>query len=92
MNTQASIRRANRISGALETTICGIPCLIEVKTCNVVKGSFSYNAASDHDYHGYTEIEFNVLDRKGYPARWLEGKMTNAEKADIEELILESQR
>jgi hypothetical protein len=64
--------------------------LIEVETCNVVQGSYSYNAASDMDYLGYYEIEFTVLDRKGYPARWLEGKLTDSGRADIEALILEN--
>lgn len=84
-------RRAARVAGALPATIAGIPCLIEVDSCTVVKGSFDRNAASDWDYTGYTEIEFTVLDRKGYPARWLEGKLTDAGKYEIEQLILEAQ-
>ena len=83
-------RRAARVATALPTTIAGIPCLIEVDSCTVVKGSLDRNAASDWDYSGYTEIEFTILDRRGYPARWLEGKLTDARKADIEQLILES--
>lgn len=29
------------------------------------------------------EFEFNVLDRKGYPARWLEDKMTEDDEVRI---------
>ena len=74
----------------IESHIQGIPCLIEVMTCTVVKGSHSYNAASDWDYHGYSEIEFEVLDRKGYKAAWLERKMTPEDKDRIEQQILDA--
>ena len=62
--------------------------MIEVETCTVVKGSYDYNAPSDWDYHGYTEIEFEVFDRKGYKASWLKRKMSEGDKAAIEEVIL----
>ena len=82
--------RIARMSGMLEASICGIPCLIEVDTCNVVAGSYNYNAASDVDYYGYSEVEFSVYDRKGYAAAWLEKKMTDKDRQEIETLILES--
>jgi hypothetical protein len=72
-----------------DTTVSGIPCGVIVRDCIIVKGSFSYNAASDLDYHGYTEIDFNLLDRKGYAAGWLERKMTDAERAKIEQQIID---
>jgi hypothetical protein len=83
-------RRAARVAGALPATIAGIPCLIEVDSYAVVKGSFARDAASDWDYTGYTEIEFTVLDRRGYPARWLEGKLTETGKYAVEQLIREA--
>jgi len=76
------------IAHMMESTISGIPCFIDVETCNVVKGSFDYNAASDWDYHGYTEIEFTVYDRKGYIANWLAKKMTDEDVSRIEGEIL----
>lgn len=82
-------RKQSRTAGLLEATIAGIPCLIEVETCNVVKGSYYYNAPSDWDYYGYTEIEFAVFDRKGYKAAWLERKMSDSDKAAIEAMILQ---
>lgn len=60
----------------IETTIAGIPCLIGVTHYECVRGSYSYNAASDMDYYGYREAEWEVLDRKGYKAAWLERKLT----------------
>ena len=73
----------------LATHIAGIPCLVDVMTCTVVKGSRSYNAPSDWDYYGYTEVEFEVCDRRGRPAPWLERKMTRDDKDRIEQEILD---
>lgn len=75
----------------IEARIAGIPCLIDPTHVMVVEGSYSYNADSDMDYYGYTEIEFEVYDRKGYRAKWLERKMTNEDVREIEGLILESE-
>lgn len=75
----------------IESKIQGIPCLIEVTTFKSVKpwkGSPQTCPSSD-DYYGYNEIEFEVLDRKGYKAAWLERKMTKEDKARIESEILE---
>ena len=48
------------------------------------------NCDSDWDCYGYTEIEFNVLDRKGYKAAWLERKMTQEDRERIELEIVEA--
>jgi len=74
----------------LESSICGIPCGIHIDTLQVVKpfrGSPHLCDSAD-DFYGYSEIEFTVLDRKGYPAPWLEDKLTPAITADIEIEIL----
>ena len=76
----------------LVSQIQGIPCLIDVTSCHVVKGSFNYNAPSDLDYYGYSEIEFEILDRKGYKAPWLERKATEEDSERIEQEILEAYR
>ena len=69
--------------------ISGIPCLLGVDSYSSVKGSYSYHAANDLDYHGYVECEFDVLDRKGYPAAWLEVKMTSKDYTMAEKVIAE---
>ena len=74
------------------TQIQGIPCLVEVTTFNHVKpwkGS-PHTCPSSDDYYGYTEIEYDVLDRKGYRARWLERKMTEKDKEKVIEDIKEA--
>ena len=69
--------------------VAGIPCQIGIIDFNCVKGSYSYNAPSDLDYRGYTEIEFDVLDRRGRRAAWLERKLTDEDKREIEIEIAE---
>ena len=83
---------SKRKFGLFETQIQGIPCQIDVTDCTVVKGSYSYNAPSDWDYYGYTEFDFEVYDRKGYPAAWLERKMTDDDRARIEEEYMTSMK
>ena len=70
-----------------ESRVAGIPCIIGVTHYVRVKGSHSYNAASDMDYYGYTECDFVVLDRRGRPAPWLERKLTDSIQSDIEQEI-----
>jgi hypothetical protein len=54
-----------------------------------VKGTFRYNETSDLDYHGYVECEYTVYDRKGYPAKWLEAKITPEDDNAICDAITE---
>jgi hypothetical protein len=74
----------------VEARISGIPCLIEVTHYLKVRGSGSWNAPSDMDYHGYEEINFEVCDRRGRQAPWLERKMTKDDIREIERLICEA--
>lgn len=72
----------------MQTHISGIPCQIEV--IHFLKQKpLGPRCDSDWDALGYVEIEFNVLDRRGYPAPWLERKMTDADIQRIESEILE---
>jgi hypothetical protein len=74
----------------IDTHIQGIPCQVEMTGGHYVKpwqGS-AYNCPSDWDYYGgWFDVEFEIYDRKGYRAKWLEKKMTAAdEQRIIEEL------
>lgn len=71
----------------IEARIAGIPCLIGVKEYNKVQGSYSYHASSDWDYYGYTDCSWDVLDRRGRIAPWLEKKLDNKTRDEIETLI-----
>lgn len=74
----------------IESTVAGIPCLIGVTEFSSVRGSYSYNAPSDMDYYGYTESDWEVLDRRGRPATWLERKLSDADRSRIEREIEEA--
>lgn len=74
----------------IESRVAGIPCLIGVLSFDSVQGSYSYNAPSDMDYYGYTESEWDVLDRRGRPAAWLERKLTDDDRQRIEQEIAEA--
>ena len=82
-------KKSTRESGDFDSNVQGIPCQVVIDSCTVVKGSFSRNAPSDLDYNGYSEIEFHLLDRKGYAAPWLEKKMIIEDIDRIEREILE---
>lgn len=71
----------------IETRVAGIPCMIGVMEYNNVAGSYSYHAASDWDYYGYTDCTWEVLDRRGRKAAWLERKLDKYSRRDIETLI-----
>lgn len=78
----------------IETKICGIPCEAEMVGGTYVapwRGG-SHDCPSDVDYYGgWFDVEFRIYDRKGYPAGWLEKKMTAAdEERIIDELIAEA--
>ena len=71
--------------------VAGIPCIIRVESYfkqRAWRGS-AHNCPSDWDYYGYEEIEYSVLDRKGYPAAWLERKITTKEHSRITEEVLQ---
>ena len=75
----------------LDSHVKGIPCKIDVTMFHRVKPwrGDPHNCPSDWDYYGYTEIEFEVYDRKGYRAGWLENKLDDVEIERIENEIIE---
>ena len=74
----------------IESTVAGIPCLIGVTEFSSVSGSYSYNAPIGMDYNAYTESCWEVLDRRGGPAAWLDRKLTGADRCRIEREIEEA--
>lgn len=71
----------------IEHRVAGIPCLIGVIDYSHTKGSYSYHADSDMDYYGYTECDWEILDRRGRPAPWLQKKVDAKEEDSINDAI-----
>lgn len=72
-----------------EFRVSGIPCIISVDEYFYqapYKGS-RWSCDSDVDWYGDEEIYYSVLDRKGYPAPWLEKKISSSDDDSIKEAI-----
>lgn len=57
----------------IESQVSGIPCLVEVESFHRDPPERGVNG---NLVQGWADIEFIVLDRKGYRAKWLEKKLT----------------
>jgi hypothetical protein len=66
-----------------DSTVSGIPCRIGV-THFLRQEPLGRWASNDADARGYTEVEFDVLDRRGRPAQWLQEKLAARDIARIE--------
>ncbi len=70
-----------------ETRVCGIPCIVRVLSWDYyvpakVSGPPEYCYPSEGG-----EGEWEILDRNGRPAPWLERKMTDRQRNELEEEI-----
>lgn len=74
----------------IDTRIAGIPAKVGVTHAYRQSGSFVRNEVSDLDYHGYMEFDYEVLDMRGKRAVWLERKLTDAMRTQIEQQIAEA--
>ncbi len=67
----------------IDHAIAGIPCIIGVSDYYRAD-SQGRGASNDWDSYGYSEWNGEILDRKGYPALWLEKKITSKEQDKID--------
>lgn len=69
------------------TQVQGIPCKCEVTHyAHACPMRITGTGFGDADPGEFEDFEFTLLDRQGYPAQWLEDKMTGA---DMERLLAE---
>jgi len=64
----------------LDTYIAGIPCQVGVTSLTIDRR------------HGYDEVDFDVLDRRGRPASWLDKKLGDEDLERIVGEIIEVMR
>jgi hypothetical protein len=74
----------------ITTRIAGIPANVGVTHIYRQRGSFLQNEVSDLDYHGYVEFDYEILDMRGKRAVWLERKLTDSIRTQIEQQIAEA--
>lgn len=71
----------------LDTRVAGIPCVVRVKHFHKQAGSLDPHEVSDMDYYGYSESDWEVLDRRGRKADWLSKKLSVDDVSRIESEI-----
>lgn len=78
----------------INTTVAGIPAVVRVTHFLEVKPwrGPACSCPSDWDYYGYTEIEFEVCDRRGRSAPWLERKLSDTERERIDQEVIDAHK
>jgi hypothetical protein len=73
----------------IEGTVCGIPCIIAVTDYEGYTPAYVSGPPENcYPSEGGTG-DFEILDRKGYRAKWLERKLTANEERHIQEAIFD---
>lgn len=75
----------------VEIRAAGIPALAGVTHYSYqapFRGS-PFRCDSDWDYYGFEEIEWDLLDRRGRSAPWLDRKLSQSERGEITRHLLE---
>lgn len=76
----------------IDVRIQGIPCRAYVTYYRPAVAPIVTGPVDWADPGAPVEIEFEVLDRRGGRAVWLERKMTSADRAVIEQQIIAARR
>ena len=70
-----------RLCADFETTVAGIPCGVVITSYSGARPwrqhTFSGAGPGDCDPPEYEEVEWLLVDSKGYPAEWLEEKIND---------------
>lgn len=56
----------------VNVTVAGVPAKAKVRRYERHKGSMSRFAQDPDEYFGWAELDYELRDRKGYKAKWLE--------------------
>jgi hypothetical protein len=84
---------SKRETADMETTVLGIPCGVVVDSYSAPRpayiGKFPGAGFGDAEPPEPEEIEWHLIDRKGYRADWLAERMTDADCRDVESELLQ---
>lgn len=72
----------------MQTTVAGIPCLVKYTITGSYRPAKISGPPEDCYEAEFPEVEFTVHDRKGYPAAWLNRKLTQEDIYRITDEIL----
>ena len=72
-----------------ECTCCGIPCIIRVLSWESFRPAYIGGPPENCYPEEGGQGDWEILDRKGRPAPWLETKMTPKERVRIDEKVFE---
>lgn len=72
----------------METRISGIPCVIRL--ARYFRQKPNTRADNPDDYYGYVDLEWQVCDRNGRPAPWLDKKLTASDRRRIEAALIDA--
>ena len=71
----------------IHARVAGIPALISVTAYSPGRPARLWGHPDSWAPPEYAEIEFQILDRRGRPAPWLERKLTDADRQTLTKLI-----
>jgi len=70
-----------------ESTVCGIPCIIRVTDYESYVAAYT-TGLPENCYPSEGGCgDWEVLDRRGRPAAWLERKLTDSERSRIDDEV-----
>ena len=70
------------------TRVCGIPCQAVITSYYPGSPARLWGHPDSWEPADYAEVEFQVCDRRGRPASWLEKKMSPVERRRIESELI----
>jgi hypothetical protein len=82
------VKRNNYIA-EIEHRVCGIPCIVGVTDYEGYTPAYISGPPENCYPAEGGSGDFEILDRKGYRAKWLEKKITSRDEDAIQELIYE---
>lgn len=67
-----------------ETRVAGIPCLVEITDFYAGSAPITSGPPELCDPGDSSEVQWRLLDRRGYPAAWLERKLSEDDRTRID--------
>ena len=81
--------KRNNYIAEIEHRVCGIPCIVGVTDYEGYTPAYISGPPENCYPAEGGSGDFEILDRKGYRAKWLEKKITSRDEDAIQELIYE---